>query len=406
MFRDFDLSWSSLVPIMTPFLVLAGIALLYFIVVLVKRSKERKEFKKFLDESSKDPGKAVQAIEPEDESDSDEESAEYELDEDLPEEVASSPPSPVDEVRAVTKQSWKERLALGLGKTRNTISTNLSSLFMQKISLTEQLLEKVHEVLYKADIGVSTVDKLIAHLKASSPPSSSVGWEDVKKTLKSQAEQILSRSKKDLDFPEEPPFVVLVVGVNGVGKTTTIGKLAAYYLAQDQSVLLCAADTFRAAAIEQLQVWGDRLGVEVIKQKQGSDPAAVAFDAVKAAKARKADVLFIDTAGRLHNKDDLMAELGRIKRAISKEVPSAPHEIWLVLDATTGQNAVMQVKAFREVVNVTGLIVTKLDGTAKGGVLLGITDQFNVPIRFIGVGEKITDLRPFDERDYVESIFA
>jgi fused signal recognition particle receptor len=231
-------------------------------------------------------------------------------------------------------------------------------------------------------------------------------WELVASRLKEKASVIMDEAQKvSLRKPEKGPWVILVVGVNGVGKTTSIGKLAAHFLASDKKVLLAAADTFRAAAIEQLSVWGERLGVDVIKHQAGSDPAAVAYDAVKAAMARDTDVLLIDTAGRLHAKAELMAELGKINRIIGRDLPGAPHETWLVVDATTGQNAVQQVKAFKEVVDLTGIIVTKLDGTAKGGVLIGITDQFGIPIRYIGVGEKAADLRLFQSGEYVESLF-
>jgi fused signal recognition particle receptor len=200
--------------------------------------------------------------------------------------------------------------------------------------------------------------------------------------------------------------VLLVVGVNGVGKTTTIGKLAAHYAASGKKVMLCAADTFRAAAIEQLQVWGERNQVPVIKQHQGADPAAVAFDGVQAALARGAEVLIIDTAGRLHNKNDLMNELGKIRKSIAKALPDAPHETWIVVDATTGQNANQQVKAFSEVTPLSGIVVTKLDGTAKGGVIVGIADQFKIPIRYIGVGEKAVDLKPFNGSEFMRGLMG
>lgn len=457
---DHILNWTSLVPILVPFSILAVVVFLGFIVIIIKRRKDRQRFDEFLSQADSDSGvpeelSASEEKEPEDkddeaeedEEDEDEEEdddddsekeskvsgiKEYEVDdgedsslealEDVAAEEESSkvdlkkplpqktaPSKLVDEVKQITKQGWKERLLSGLSKTRNTLSSSLSSLLSQKNKIDDSLFEQIHEALYKADIGVSTVDKLTNELRrtfsSQADKEKTIDWEDVKAVLKTQSEKILTHAKKDLSLPDEPPSIILIVGVNGVGKTTTIGKLAAYFLAQNKSVLLCAGDTFRAAAIEQLQVWGERLNVEVIKQKQGADPAAVAFDAVKSAKAKDVDIVLIDTAGRLHSKDDLMAELAKIKRVIGKEISKAPHEIWLVLDATTGQNALLQVKAFREVVNVTGLIVTKLDGTAKGGVLLGITDQFKLPIRFIGVGEKISDLRPFDESEYVDSIF-
>ena len=258
------------------------------------------------------------------------------------------------------------------------------------------MLENLHEALYRADIGVATADKLVDHVRKNMKQDDAASWEAVASRLKEQAGAIL-------DVPQKAPL--RIVGVNGVGKTTTIGKLAAHFLAADKKVLLAAADTFRAAAIEQLSVWGERLGVDVVKHQAGSDPAAVAYDAVKAALSRGTDVLLIDTAGRLHAKAELMAELGKINRIIGRDLPGAPHETWLVVDATTGQNAVQQVKAFKEVVDLTGLVVTKLDGTAKGGVLIGITDQFGIPIRYVGVGEKAVDLRPFSPQEYVESLF-
>jgi len=223
--------------------------------------------------------------------------------------------------------------------------------------------------------------------------------------LSQQMQNIFTQSQRPFVTVDKKPFVLLVIGVNGVGKTTTIGKLAARFKAQGKSVMLCAADTFRAAAIEQLQVWGERNDVPVIKQHAGADPASVAFDGVQAAKSRGVDILIIDTAGRLHSKTELMAELSKINKSIGKDLPGAPHETWIVLDATTGQNAVQQCKAFSDVTSLTGIVVTKLDGTAKGGVIVGIADQFKLPIRFIGVGEKATDLKEFQATEFVESLF-
>lgn len=222
--------------------------------------------------------------------------------------------------------------------------------------------------------------------------------------LQEEIASILSGHSRTLRASEHGPLVLLIVGVNGVGKTTSIGKLAHYFRSQGKSVLLCAADTFRAAAIDQLKVWGERVGVEVVAHKAGADPAAVAYDGVKAAISRKMDVVMIDTAGRLHSKQELMDELAKIKRVIGRDLPDAPHETLLVLDATTGQNAAMQVKAFSEVVQVTGLVVTKLDGTAKGGVIVGISDKYDLPILFVGVGERPEDLKPFSAADYAHSI--
>jgi fused signal recognition particle receptor len=296
-------------------------------------------------------------------------------------------------------------LARGLTKTRDALRGSVQTLFATKAKLSSDQLEKLHEALYRADVGVATADKLVDHVRTTIGRDAEVEWEAVAAALKERAREILAAPQTPLAPAAQPPWVILVVGVNGVGKTTTIGKLAAHFLAADKKVLLAAADTFRAAAIEQLRVWGDRLGVDVVHHKSGSDPAAVAYDGVKAAMARGADVLLIDTAGRLHSKNELMAELGKINRVIGKDLPGAPHETWLVIDATTGQNAVAQVKAFREVVALTGLVVTKLDGTAKGGVLIGIADQFGLPIRYVGVGEKAADLRAFAAEDYVESLF-
>lgn len=318
---------------------------------------------------------------------------------------APAQPSEVEEIRSSDRQSWLVRLRGGLAKTRDTFRASVGGIFTKEIKIDDDVLERLHEALYRADIGVKTADKLVSHLRNNLEKNSPTDWQTVANHLKNRATTLLEQPNRSLNKPAEGPWVILVIGVNGVGKTTSIGKLAAHFLAQNKKVLLCAADTFRAAAIDQLQVWGDRLGVEVIKHKQGSDPAAVTFDAVKAAKARQVDVLLIDTAGRLHNKTELMQELDKINRVIGKDLPGAPHETWLVIDATTGQNAVMQVKAFREVVDVSGLVVTKLDGTAKGGVLIGIVDQFSLPIRYVGVGEKAVDLRDFTPGDYVESLF-
>ena len=312
----------------------------------------------------------------------------------------------VEEIRHTDAASWRERWTLGLARTRDSLRGSLQSIFGLKARIDASMLENLHEALYRADIGVATADKLVDHVRKNMKQDETASWEAVAGRLKEQAGAILDVPQKTpLRIPDSGPWVILVVGVNGVGKTTTIGKLAAHFLAADKKVLLAAADTFRAAAIEQLSVWGERLGVDVVKHQAGSDPAAVAYDAVKAALSRGTDVLLIDTAGRLHAKAELMAELGKINRIIGRDLTGAPHETWLVVDATTGQNAVQQVKAFKEVVDLTGLVVTKLDGTAKGGVLIGITDQFGLPIRYVGVGEKAVDLRPFSPQEYVESLF-
>ena len=302
--------------------------------------------------------------------------------------------------------SWLERLRRGLSKSRIGIQQSLSAIFSGKTKIDEQLLEDLHAALYRADVGVAAADSLVDHVRSTIDKEQAADPIAISQALKERATQILSASaNQPLNRPQNGPWVILVVGVNGVGKTTTIGKLSAQFLSEQKKVLLAAADTFRAAAIEQLSVWGDRLGIDVVKHKQGADPAAVAYDGVKAAMARHTDVLLIDTAGRLHAKQELMEELGKINRIIGRDLPGAPHETWLVIDATTGQNAVMQVKAFSQVVKLSGLIVTKLDGTAKGGVLLAIAEQFKLPIRYVGVGEKAADLRPFDAADFADSLF-
>ncbi|NRA43391.1 MAG: signal recognition particle-docking protein FtsY [Oligoflexales bacterium] len=310
----------------------------------------------------------------------------------------------ITEIKATDNASWLSKLHQGLSKTRNSLQSGMSSLFQGK-KIDDATLESLHETLFRSDIGVATADKLVEHVNNSLKGKNS-SWEEVKSELHQAAHNIMSTTNQPLNNPSSGPQVILVVGVNGVGKTTSIGKLAAHFMSQDKTVLLCAADTFRAAAIDQLKVWGERLGTKVIAHQQGSDPAAVAYDGVKAAIARKSDVLIIDTAGRLHSKNDLMQELNKIKRVIGKDLPEAPHETWLVIDATTGQNAFQQVKAFDDVAKLTGIIVTKLDGTAKGGVIIGISDQFKHPIRYIGVGEKAADLREFSPKDYLDTLFA
>lgn len=311
-------------------------------------------------------------------------------------------------IRSESVSSLKDRLKRGLARTREAFQSNLQKIFVGKTTLSPDLLEQLHETLYRADFGGSTVDQLVESVKTSlAREDQGINWDTVSRALRQKTRDLLKASQeKPLNRPPPgQPWVILVVGVNGVGKTTSIGKLAAHFLAQNQKVLLVAADTFRAAAIEQLSVWGDRLGVEVIKHQSGSDPAAVAYDGVKAGLARGADVVLIDTAGRLHAKADLMAELAKINRIVGRDLPGAPHETWLVVDATTGQNAVQQVKAFREVAPISGLVVTKLDGTAKGGVIVGISDQFKVPVRYIGVGEKAADLRLFEAQEFADSLF-
>lgn len=322
------------------------------------------------------------------------------LNEALAESTAAStpelPPQPPE------PETWSERLQTGLSRTRSAFASTLGSIFGSGTKFGDELLEKIHEALYRADMGVQTTDLLVERLRQKFAGQQDLSWDQVRPFLVGEMQSLFVAPQTAM--VETPPHVILVVGVNGVGKTTTIGKLAAWFQSQGKKVILGAGDTFRAAAIDQLQTWADRTGVDLIKQQPGADPAAVAFDTVKAGKARGADVIIIDTAGRLHSKEDLMAELAKINRSIAKELPGAPHETLLVIDSTTGQNAVQQVRAFSEVVKLTGLVATKLDGTAKGGVLVGIAHQFRLPISFIGVGEKVNDLRPFNPSEFVSAM--
>lgn len=312
----------------------------------------------------------------------------------------------VEEILGDDQASWLSRLRDGLSKTRNQLSGTLGKIFGNRQVFNDELLEELHENLYRSDMGVETADQMVSVLKKKfSGQEKMPAWEDVSTSMREEIVKIFEGSEKPLNQPTSGPMVILIVGVNGVGKTTSIGKLAARFVSEGKSVLLCAGDTFRAAAIEQLSIWGERLNVPVVKHQQGADPASVAFDGVKAAKARGVDILLIDTAGRLHSKAELMEELSKVKRVIQKELPDAPHETWLVIDSTNGQNAVQQVKAFQDLISLSGLVVTKLDGTAKGGVIVGIHQKFRIPIRYIGVGEKATDLKAFSASEYADSLF-
>lgn len=289
-----------------------------------------------------------------------------------------------------------------LSKTRRSFSIGLSKIFSNKNSIDNDVLESLEELLVTSDIGIQTSLDLIERIdqKTSTIP-------DEKQFINILREEIISFLTPSPDFPETPfskPHIIMVVGVNGVGKTTTIGKLAATFTSRGQKVLIAASDTFRAGATEQLSIWSKRAGAEIIKHKEKSDPAAVAYDSIEAALARDIDIVLIDTAGRLHTNINLMEELKKIKRSISKKIPDAPHEILLVLDATTGQNALSQAEVFHEALGVTGIALTKLDGTAKGGIVIGICSNFKIPIKYIGIGEKIEDLQPFDPENFVTAI--
>ena len=303
----------------------------------------------------------------------------------------------------------KEKLDSGLEKTRTGLFSKISRLIFSKSKVDDDVLDELEEILITSDVGVDTTLKIIDKIKERVKTEKYVGTDELNELLRSTIASLMEDGPdmKNPDFttPDGSPYVIMVVGVNGVGKTTTIGKLANNFKKAGKNVYIGAADTFRAAAIDQLQVWADRVGVHMIRQDMGSDPASVAYDTLASAKKSGADVVLIDTAGRLHNKINLMNELSKIKRVMQKLVPEAPHEVLLVLDGSTGQNAYEQAKQFVKATEVTSLAVTKLDGTAKGGVVIGISDQFKIPIKYIGVGEGIDDLQMFDKREFVDSLF-
>ena len=301
------------------------------------------------------------------------------------------------------KKGFFKRLKSGLSKTRQILTTDIDDLFTGKRKLDDDLLEELEELLITSDIGVSTAMDLIETIGKKS--SSIQDASQLKEFLKKEILKTMGTVATATEVQTEKPHVVMVVGVNGVGKTTTIGKLAARQGAEGKKVLIAAADTFRAAAIEQLSIWADRAGAEIVKHRDNADPAAVAYDSLEAAQARGSDVVFIDTAGRLHTKVNLMEEIKKIKRTVTKKIPGAPHEIILVLDATTGQNALSQANLFNEALDITGLALTKLDGTAKGGIVVGICSTLNIPLKYIGVGEGIDDLQSFDPEAFVEALF-
>ncbi|MDN3364321.1 signal recognition particle-docking protein FtsY [Priestia megaterium] len=297
----------------------------------------------------------------------------------------------------------------GLSKTRNSFSERVNDLVSRYRQVDEEFFEELEEILISADVGVATVLDLIDDLKSEVKRRNIKDPQDVQAVISEKLIDIYESGEEqigELNMQQNDLTVILFVGVNGVGKTTTIGKIAHKFKEEGKKVVMAAGDTFRAGAIEQLEVWGERVGVDVIKQSAGSDPAAVMYDAVQSAKARKADVLLCDTAGRLQNKVNLMKELEKVKRVIEREIPGAPHEVLLVLDATTGQNALSQAKTFSEATNVTGIVLTKLDGTAKGGIVLAIRNELKLPVKFVGLGEKVDDLQPFDTEQYIYGLFA
>lgn len=305
----------------------------------------------------------------------------------------------------VAKPGLFERLKSGLKKTKDGLVGRIDALVLGKKEIDADTLEELEEILITSDIGVKTTVELIRTLEQRLGRNELKDGEALRRALKDEILSRLTAHHSSLEIGRHNPFVLLVIGVNGVGKTTTIGKLAARFTADGKKVLLAAADTFRAAAAEQLTVWGDRSGVDVIRHKEGADPSAVVFDACKAALARQVDILIIDTAGRLHTKVNLMEEMKKIRRVIGREIPGAPHETLLVVDAATGQNALSQARLFKEAAHVSGIALTKLDGTAKGGIVVAVSHEFALPVRFIGVGEAIDDLRDFDPQEFTDALF-
>lgn len=293
-----------------------------------------------------------------------------------------------------------------LGKTRDKISSSLSSVLRLGRNIDEALLDQLEETLISDDIGVETTEKLISDLRTAFRSRQIAATDDIVPFLKEHIKGYWPHRDRQLHVAESPPTVILVAGVNGSGKTTSIAKLA-YTLSRDnKKVIVAACDTFRAAAVEQLTIWAERIGVQIVKHQTGGDPAAVAFDACEAAAARGADILILDTAGRLHTKTDLMRELTKIRDVVARKIPDAPNEVLLVLDATTGQNAIVQAKMFTEAINVTGIFLAKLDGTARGGIVIAIKDQLDIPVKFVGLGERPTDIAEFDPENFVEALFS
>jgi fused signal recognition particle receptor len=304
------------------------------------------------------------------------------------------------------KSGFFARLKQGLAKTHQAVTRKIEEATMGRREISEAVLERIEEALVTSDLGIATVDHLMEQIRWQVKRNELNDADKIKGSLRGAIRDILEKTEQPLVItPVQKPFTILTIGVNGTGKTTTIAKLAEIFKNQGHSVMLAAADTFRAAAIDQLEIWGERTGCKVVKHAPGADPSAVAFDAVKSARARSADILIIDTAGRLHTKAPLMEELKKIERVIAREHQGAPHETLLVLDATTGQNAISQATLFSSALKVTGIALTKLDGTAKGGVIVGISDALHIPIRYVGVGEKVEDLRTFNARDFVDALF-
>lgn len=315
--------------------------------------------------------------------------------------VAAAPQAAVEMEKGRFFKKLRERLE----KTREQLSNRIDRLVFGKKTIDGALLDELEEVLITSDLGVHTVQKLLGKVSEKIKRQELKDPAKLREQLREEIQALLAVPCEPLDFRTARPFVIMVIGVNGVGKTTTIGKLAHQLKEEGLKVMLAAADTFRAAAIEQLTLWAERVEVPIIRQKSGSDPSAVAFDAIDAARARDIDVIILDTAGRMHTKINLMEELKKVQRVLARKIPEAPHEVLLVLDASTGQNALSQARLFKEGIGVTGLILTKLDGTAKGGIVAAISDELKVPVRYIGIGETLSDLRPFDPEEFAQALF-
>ena len=322
--------------------------------------------------------------------------------------VDIEPEVEVDPDDTALKKGLFQRLKQGLGKTRNSFVKRVDALFLGKKEIDADLIDELEEILITADIGAKTVHDLLEEAREQIGRKQLKDPQALKEFLKEKMLSYLSANDQstEIKMPDSGPFVILVLGVNGVGKTTTIGKLGHKFKQAGNKVLLVAADTFRAAAIDQIKIWGERIGVEVSAQNPGADPSSVVFDAMEYASNRDFDVIIVDTAGRLHTKVNLMEELKKIKRVMNKKCPGSPHEIMLVLDATTGQNALSQTTCFNEAVEISGLVLTKLDGTAKGGIAINICREFDIPIRFVGVGEQLDDLRDFDAQEFINALFS
>ncbi|CFY05635.1 Signal-recognition particle receptor FtsY [Syntrophomonas zehnderi OL-4] len=303
------------------------------------------------------------------------------------------------------KKGFLERFKVGLTRTRQNIGGKIDTLIKSTRKIDEDFFEELEDILIQADVGMNTSIELVDKIRTAVKKQKINDPAEVTDLIKEAIREILDTEEVPLNIADEKPTVILVVGVNGAGKTTSIAKLANRFKKQDKRVILAAGDTFRAAAIDQLQIWADRVGVELVKHQEGADPGAVVFDAISAAKARKADILIIDTAGRLQNKANLMKEISKVRKVIEKEIPAAPHEVLLVLDATTGQNAISQAKIFKEATGVSGIILTKLDGTAKGGIVIAVARELSIPVKMVGIGEGIEDLREFSPSVFAQAIF-